>query len=65
MSDNKTKISITRVGVFRPFAEDLIYLKPGTYEIIGRRVGFKDKRLTVNINGLDDEVIRVICNERI
>jgi len=65
LSDNKTKISITRVGVFGPFAEDLIYLKPGTYEIIGMRVGFKDKRLTVNINGLDDKVIRVICNERI
>lgn len=65
LSDNKTKISITRVGVFGPFAEDLIYLKPGTYEIIGMRVGFKDKRFTVNINGLDDKVIRVICNERI
>ncbi len=65
LSDNKTKISITRVGVFGPFAEDLIYLKPGSYEIIGMRVGFKDKRLTVNINGLDDKVIRVICNERI
>ena len=65
LSDNKTKISITRVGVFGPFAEDLIYLKPGKYEIIGMRVGFKDRRLTVNINGLDDKVIRVICNERI
>ena len=65
LSDNKTKIKITRIGSFGPFLKNNIYLKPGRYEIIGMRNGYREKRVVIDIKYQNNEKIRVICNEPI
>jgi len=65
ISDNKTKIKITRIGSFGPFLKNNIYLKPGKYEIIGMRKGYREKRIIIDIKYQNNEKIKVICNEPI
>ena len=65
ISDNKTTLIISRIGSFDPFNEKVINLRPGTYEIFGRKRGYKEKRLLVNITSDFNKPIRIVCNERI
>lgn len=65
ISDNKTTLIISRIGSFDPFNEKVINLRPGTYEIFGRKRGYKEKRLLINITSDFNKPIRVVCNERI
>ncbi|MDH3328677.1 MAG: hypothetical protein OEM01_05535 [Desulfobulbaceae bacterium] len=48
-SDNATNIEIYHVGRFNPFYEKRLALRPGKYIIVGRRPGFRDVRLTVEV----------------
>lgn len=65
ISDNKTTLIISRIGSFDPFNEKVINLRPGTYEIFGRKKGYKEKRLLINITSDFKKSIRIVCNERI
>ena len=65
ISDNKTTLIISRIGSFDPFNEKVINLRPGTYEIFGRKKGYKEKRLLINITSDFKKPIRIVCNERI
>lgn len=65
ISDNKTTLIISRIGSFEPFNEKVINLRPGTYEIFGRKKGYKEKRLLINITSDLKKPIRIVCNERI
>ena len=65
ISDNKTTLIISRIGSFDPFNEKVINLRPGTYEIFGRKRGYKEKRLLINITSDFNKSIRIVCNERI
>ena len=65
ISDNKTTLIISRIGSFDPFNEKVINLRPGTYEIFGRKKGYKEKRLLINITSDLKKPIRIVCNERI
>lgn len=48
-SDNATNIEIYHVGKFNPFYEKRLTLRPGKYIIVGRRAGFRDVRMTVDV----------------
>lgn len=63
-SDNKTIIQITRIGEFGPFSNQELFLKPGNYEIIGRRKGFVEKRYIFKVGGFENS-IEIICDEPI
>lgn len=65
-SDNKTHITIRRVGNIGAVSEKLIRLRPGKYTLEGKRPGFKSKLLDVVIK-LDQDLteVEVICDERI
>ena len=65
ISDNKTTLIISRIGSFEPFNEKVINLRPGIYEIFGRKKGYKEKRLLINITSDFKKPIRIVCNERI
>ena len=65
ISDNKTTLIISRIGSFDPFNEKVINLRPGTYEIFGRKRGHKEKRLLINITSDFKKPIRIVCDERI
>lgn len=65
ISDNKTTLIISRIGSFEPFNEKVINLRPGTYEIFGRKRGYKEKRLLINITSDLKNPIRIVCNEKI
>ena len=65
ISDNKTTLIISRIGSFEPFNEKVINLRPGTYEIFGRKKGYKEKRLLINITSDLKNPIRIVCNEKI
>ena len=65
ISDNKTTLIISRIGSFDPFYEKVINLRPGTYEIFGRKRGYKEKRLLINITSDFNKQIRIVSNERI
>jgi tetratricopeptide (TPR) repeat protein len=48
-SDNATMVEIYHVGVFAPFYEKRLQLRPGSYTFVGRRPGYRDVRLTVEV----------------
>ena len=64
-SDNRTEVRMRpgrRLGTFK--SVDLeVY--PGTYSIIGRRDGFREKRVTVSVEpGSGPVVVELVCDER-
>lgn len=48
-SDNLTTVEIYHVGRFAPFWETRLSLRPGTYTVVGKRPGFRDKRLSLTV----------------
>ena len=65
-SDNATEIEIYHIGRFRPFLEKPITLKPGTYTVVGRKPGFKDVRLSLQIKAeMKMPVFIIRCEEPI
>ncbi len=49
-SDNATVVEIYHVGRFAPFLEKRLTLRPGTYTVVGKRPGYKDVRMTIQID---------------
>jgi tetratricopeptide (TPR) repeat protein len=49
-SDNATVVEIYHVGRFSPFLEKQLTLRPGKYTIVGKRPGYKDVRMTIQID---------------
>lgn len=65
-SDELTSVDVYKVGRFGVFSRKELELKPGTYTVVGARVGFKDVRLTLKINlGQQQADLAVICTEAI
>ena len=66
-SDNATLVEIYHVGRFTPFYEKRLVLRPGSYIIVGKRPGYKDVRLTLQVEAGKDMPIFVFvrCEEPI
>ena len=65
-SDNKTKVTIFKVGSLGLFQKRTIELVPGKYVALGQRIGFRDVRLdfTIEPNKVDKN-ISIMCVESI
>jgi len=65
-SDGHTEIVIYRVGQLGAFEKQTVDLRPGIYTIVGRRSGFRDVRVKVQIQpGTPPEPIAIRCTEGI
>lgn len=65
-SDNQTDITIYHVGQMGHFFSRDITLKPGTYTVVGSRMGYRDTRKTIEIDSKTDRKrFIILCNEPI
>jgi hypothetical protein len=65
-SDNKTKVTIFKIGSLGLFEKRTIELVPGYYVALGQRIGFRDIRLDFAIEPNEvDKNISIMCVERI
>ena len=65
-SDNKTKVTIFKIGSLGLFQKRTIELVPGKYVALGQRIGFRDVRLDFTIEPNEvDKNISIMCVESI
>ena len=65
-SDNKTKVTIFKIGSLGLFEKRTIELVPGYYVALGQRIGFRDIRLDFAIEPNEvDKNISIMCVESI
>ena len=66
ISDGATRVAIPSVGFSGIFALRELQLKPGKYEVVGTREGYRDVRRDITIApGQDVQTISVSCGEPI
>lgn len=65
VSDSVTQVAILGVGSFGSFERRDIQLTPGTYTVIGSRVGYRDVRRQVTIAPGETQTVSVSCYEAI
>ena len=65
-SDERTEVTVLKVGQLGTFRNHRLNLKPGTYTAVGVRKGYRDVRrqFTVAHSG-DSPVVEISCTERI
>ena len=65
-SDEKTEVTVYRVGRFGAFREKHLALRPGDYTAVGACPGFRDARVQFSVGRAETETVVVIkCTERI
>ncbi len=65
-SDNETHVIVYKVGELGRFTERSLTLRPGSYVAVGRRVGYRDVRVAINVVPGESRGPFVIrCQERI
>ena len=64
-SDNETLIEIRGIGKVGKVEEKIIQLPPGKYYFIGKKKGFRDIFLDVNLTGNEPVQLNIICLEKI
>ena len=61
-SDGLTEVEIYRIGKLGNFKEQAMNLNPGKYVIVGRRNGYQDVRVELEIDGSEPEIqVPVVC----
>jgi eukaryotic-like serine/threonine-protein kinase len=65
VSDSVTQVSILSVGSFGSFERRDIQLKPGTYTVLGSRVGYRDVRREITVSPGETQTVSVSCYEPI
>jgi tetratricopeptide (TPR) repeat protein len=65
VSDSVTQVAILSVGSFGSFERRDIELKPGTYTVLGSRVGYRDVRREITIAPGESQTVSVSCYEPI
>ena len=66
VSDNATAITIPSIGQFGTFSKRDIELKPGRYEVIGTRDGYREIHRDITIApGQESQTISVSCSDPI
>ena len=64
-SDGATEITIKKVARLGPLTSRTVSLRPGQYQLLGSRVGFRDVLITLNV-GIDREnSVDIRCTEAI
>ena len=64
-SDGKTWVSISNYRMLGQFSNTSVKILPGDYEIIGRRKGFQDVLLLLQVrSGAQPPTVAVTCNLR-
>jgi hypothetical protein len=62
-SDGNTWVQITNYRQPSKFDTEVIKILPGDYEIIGRRRGYRDVQMTLQVrNGTPPPTVTVTCN---
>jgi len=64
-SDNETFIEIRGIGKVGKVEEKIIQLPPGKYYFIGKKKGFRDIFLDINLTGNEPVQLKIICLEKI
>ena len=65
-SDQKTDVTVYKVGQFGALAQKELQLIPGKYTIVGKRPGYQDVRHALTIrSGEPVAPIQIICSEKI
>ena len=64
-SDGLTEITIKRVASLGTVSSRSVSLRPGQYQVLGSRDGYRDVLVTVSINATSDNRIDVRCEEAI
>lgn len=65
-SDNKTSVTLYRVGSLGSFKEHSLELKPGHYTLVGSRDGYRDVRTEFTLQpGGGGQTIVIQCEEKI
>ena len=65
VSDGVTQVAILSIGSFGSFERRDIELKPGTYTVLGSRVGYRDVRREITISPGETQTVSVSCYEPI
>jgi hypothetical protein len=65
VSDSATQVAILSVGSFGSFDRREVELKPGTYTVIGSRVGYRDVRREITVTPGDRQTVSVSCYDPI
>ncbi|MHC4947687.1 MAG: serine/threonine-protein kinase [Planctomycetota bacterium] len=65
-SDGETEVSVHHVGRLGTLRSRAIEVLPGIYTVVGRRKGYRDVRLTLEVKpGEPGPPLEVVCTERI
>ena len=64
-SDNETLIEIRGIGKVGKVEEKIIQLPPGKYYFIGKKKGFRDIFLDIDLTGNEPVQLKIICLEKI
>jgi hypothetical protein len=64
-SDGLTEITLKRVARLGPFTSRTLSLRPGQYQLLGSREGYRDVLVTLNIKAGADHQIDIRCTEEI
>ena len=67
LSDGETHVEVRGVGIVGRTSEKIIHLRPGIYELEGKRPGFRSKLVRVKLAPESDAIaeVVVICDEPI
>ena len=65
VSDSVTQVAILSVGSFGSFERRDITLKPGTYTVLGSRVGYRDVRREITVTPGETQTVSVSCYDPI
>ena len=65
-SDNQTDVVVYQIGTIGRFVRHTLELRPGTYTVVGSRLGYRDVRLSLRVEaGKQPEPLIVRCEEEI
>jgi len=65
-SDALTEVTVYRVGRLGTFHQRELSLRPGTYTVVGSRLGYRDERLTLVVPpGSSPQPVSIQCREEI
>ena len=65
VSDSVTQVAILGLSNFGSFGRREIELKPGTYTVIGSRIGYRDVRRQITVFPGEAQTVSVSCYEAI
>lgn len=62
-SDNKTSVTLLRVGEMGAFTSRKVELRPGRYVALGIRPGYRDVRVTFDVTADIGPTVEIVCRD--